>query len=31
MMKFFGLALCIAFVVAAPQQEVDNDDFELRK
>lgn len=31
MLKIFALALCVAFVVAAPQAEVEDDDFELRK
>jgi len=29
MLKIFALALCVAFVVAAPQAEVEDDDFEL--
>lgn len=30
-MKIFALVLCVAFVSAAPQVEVNDDDFELRK
>lgn len=31
MLKIFALTLCVAVVAAAPQTEVEDDDFELRK